>query len=157
MARGSPSRTRTGSKRIPCAPSSPRPRACVRTGGDGGSSLLDPTHQLSRLKVRQLSATFVYTVDTVRQDLTLVSWAWRTCNVHTKISRGWVILLGLSFVTIKRPQTLSQERFQESYNVCQPLTRDAAFSGLCINRFMCQSLSSPSIYSIAASPCTHGG
>lgn len=54
MARGFPSRTRTGSKRIPCAPSSPRPRACVRTGGGGGSSLLDPTPQLSRLKVRKL-------------------------------------------------------------------------------------------------------
>lgn len=54
MAKGSPSRTRTGSKRIPCAPSSPRPRACVKTGGDGESSLLDPTPQLSRLKVRKL-------------------------------------------------------------------------------------------------------
>lgn len=51
MGRGSPLKTRTDSKKTLSAPSSRRPRASVRTGGDGGSSLLDPTPPLSRLKV----------------------------------------------------------------------------------------------------------
>lgn len=54
MERGSLSKTRTGSRKTRCAPSSQRPRASVRTGGDGESSQQDPTLQLSRLKVGHL-------------------------------------------------------------------------------------------------------
>lgn len=53
MERGSPSKTQTGSRKTPCAPSSPRPRASARTGEDGGSSPPGPTPQPSRLKVGQ--------------------------------------------------------------------------------------------------------
>lgn len=81
MAKGSPSRTRTGSKRIPYAPLSPRPRACVRTGEDGGSSLLDPTLQLSRLKVRK--------------------WIWHLfwCGRTSPISHWHLSCCNLVFVT----------------------------------------------------------
>lgn len=51
MGRDSPSKTRTGSRKIPCAPSSQRPRVCARTGGAGGSSLPDRTPRPSESKV----------------------------------------------------------------------------------------------------------
>lgn len=64
MGRGSPSKTRTGSRKTLCAPSSQRPRVSVRTGGDGGSSPPDPTPRLSRLKVEH-TLTFSFILNTL--------------------------------------------------------------------------------------------
>lgn len=60
--KGSPSRIRTASRRIPFALLSQRQKACVRTGEDGGNSRPVQTHLLLRLKVTEFTLLCYETV-----------------------------------------------------------------------------------------------